>query len=55
MQLLKENDATENFTAGAAIGLERLVMVASDTKSVNQSVPIPWRNNTPPFARREAN
>jgi aspartyl-tRNA synthetase len=42
----------DDYTAGCAVGLERLVMSAMGIADVKKALPLPWRDNVPAFGRR---
>jgi len=50
--LLARFKDTDDYSAGAAVGLERLVMSAMGITDVKKTLPLPWRSNSPAFAQR---
>jgi len=50
--LLSHFKETDDFSAGAAVGLERLVMTTMDITDVKKALPLPWHGNRPAFGHR---
>ncbi len=43
---------TDDYSAGAAVGLERLVMATMGITDVKKTLPLPWNGNAPAFGQR---
>lgn len=50
--LLDRFKNTDDYSAGAAVGLERLVMVSMGITDVKKTLPLPWNGNVPAFGQR---
>ena len=49
VRLLNHFKDKDDYTAGAAIGLERLVMATTGITDVKKTLPLPWHGNRPAF------
>ncbi len=49
--LLSRLKDSDHYSAGAAVGLERLVMVAMGITDVKKTLPLPWHGNRPAFGQ----
>lgn len=50
--LLNRFKNRQDFSAGAAVGLERLVMTAMEITDIKKTLPLPWHGNTPAFGQK---